>query len=130
MKWQEFVKTVQKKHSISYKEALTKSSPLWKEYKVKNSVKPKKKKSRKKRVVEAAPEISEFPKIKDKKKGSRKSVARTETRVVNDLGGNIGAEIDRRREKVKPKGRPRLRKKHSILLDSAYKYAARKSRIR
>ena len=129
MKWQEFVKTVQKEQGISYKEALKAASPLWAEEKEKQGVKPRKKKRRKKQKVEVPKDVVDFPKVDTKKKnGSKTKVAKTQSRVVNDLGGNIGNEIDRRREKLK--GRKRVRKKHSILLDSAYKYAARKGAIR
>ena len=129
MKWQEFVKNVQKEQGISYKEALKAASPLWKEHKEKQGVKPRKKNRRKKKKIEVPQDVVDFPKVNTKKKNGRKTkVAKTESRVVNDLGGNIGEEIDRRREKLK--GRKRIRKKHSILLDSAYKYAARKSAIR
>ena len=129
MKWHEFVKNVQKEQGISYKEALKAASPLWKEHKKQQGVKPRKKNRRKKQKVEVPQDVVDFPKVNTKKKNGRKTkVAKTESRVVNDLGGNIGDEIDRRREKLK--GRKRIRKKHSILLDSAYKYAARKSAIR
>ena len=129
MTWNEFVKQVQKEQGLSFKEAQKAASPLWKKEKQKQGVKPRKKKRRKKKKVEVPDDVVDFPKVDTKKKDSSKTkIAKTESRVVNDLGGNIGNEIDRRREKLK--GRKRIRKKHSILLDSAYKYAARKSAIR
>ena len=129
MTWNEFVKQVQKEQGISFKEAQKAASPLWKKEKQKQGVKPRKQKRRKKKKVEVPDEIVDFPKVNTKKKdGSKTKIAKTQSRVVNDLGGNIGNEIDRRREKLK--GRKRIRKKHSILLDSAYKYAARKAAIR
>ena len=129
MTWNEFVKQVQKEQGISFKEAQKAASPLWKKEKQKQGVKPRKQKRRKKKKVEVPDEIVDFPKVNTAKKdGSKTKIAKTQSRVVNDLGGNIGNEIDRRREKLK--GRKRVRKKHSILLDSAYKYAARKAAIR
>ena len=129
MTWNEFVKQVQKEQGLSFKQAQKAASPLWKKEKEKQGVKPRKKKRRKQKKVEVPEDVVDFPKVNTKKKdGSKTKVAKTESRVVNDLGGNIGNEIDRRREKLK--GRKRIRKKHSILLDSAYKYAARKSAIR
>ena len=129
MTWNEFVKKVQKEQGISYKLALTAASPLWAKEKQKQGVKPRKKKRRKKKKVEVPKDVVDFPKVDTTKKNSRKTkVAKTQGRVINDLGGNIGNEIDRRRDKLI--GRKRIRKKHSILLDSAYKYAARKSAIR
>jgi len=129
MTWNEFVKKVQKDRGISYKLALSAASPLWAEQKKKQGVKPRKKQRRKKKKVEVAQDVVDFPKVDTTKKDCRKTkVAHTQCRVVNDLGGNIGNEIERRREKLK--GRKRIRKRHSILLDSAYKYAARKSAIR
>ena len=129
MTWNEFVKQVQKEQGLSFKEAQKAASPLWKKEKQKQGVKPRKQKRRKKKKVEVPDDVVDFPKVDTKKKdGSKTKVAKTQSRVVNDLGGNIGNEIDRRREKLK--GRKRVRKKHSILLDSAYKYAARKSKIR
>ena len=129
MTWNEFVKKVQKEQGLSFKEAQKAASPLWKKEKQKQGVKPRKKKRRQKKKVEVPEDVVDFPKVDTKKKDSSKTkVAKTQSRVINDLGGNIGNEIDRRREKLK--GRKRIRKKHSILLDSAYKYAARKSAIR
>ena len=129
MTWNEFVKKVQKEQGISYKLALKAASPLWAKEKEKHGVKPRKKKRRKKKVVEVPVEVTDFPKVQTKKKqGSKQKIAKTQSRVVNDLGGNIGNELTRRREKLK--GRKRIQKKHSILLDSAFKYTARKSKIR
>ena len=129
MTWNEFVKQVQKEQGLSFKEAQKAASPLWKKEKQKQGVKPRKQKRRKKKKVEVPDDVVDFPKVDTKKKdGSKTKVAKTQSRVVNDLGGNIGNEIDRRREKLK--GRKRVRKKHCILLDSAYKYAVRKSKIR
>jgi hypothetical protein len=129
MTWNEFVKKVQKEQGISYKLALKAASPLWAKHKEKQGVKPRKKKRRKKKVVEMPVEVTDFPKVQTKKKqGSQQKIAKTQSRVVNDLGGNIGNELTRRREKLK--GRKRIQKKHSILLDSAFKYTARKSKIR
>ena len=123
MTWNEFVKQVQKEQGISFKEAQKAASPLWKKEKQKQGVKPRKQKRRKKKKVEVPDEIVDFPKVNTKKKdGSKTKIAKTQSRVVNDLGGKVGDEIDRRREKLK--GKKRIRKKHSILLDSAYKYAA------
>ena len=129
MTWNEFVKKIQKEQGISYKLALKAASPLWAKEKEKQGVAPRKKKRRKKKVVEMPVEVTDFPKVQTKKKqGSKQKIAKTQSRVINDLGGNIGNELTRRREKLK--GRKRIQKKHSILLDSAFKYTARKSKIR
>jgi len=129
MTWNEFVKKVQKEQGLSYKLALKAASPLWAKEKEKQGVKPRKKKRRAKKKIEVPKDVVDFPKVNTKQKqGSKHKIAKTQSRVVNDLGGNIGEELNRRREKLK--GRKRIRKKHSILLDSAFKYAARKSKIR
>ena len=44
MTWREFVRDLQKKEGISYKNALVKASPLWKEQKAKKAKAPKRKK--------------------------------------------------------------------------------------
>ena len=133
MNWREFVKKVQAEHGISYKEAMKKASPLWKEHKEAANDKPKKKarkaKKRAKKRVGVPKEVIDFPKVAKKRNEEvRQKIPQTQTVVVSDLGGAMGAEIDRRRNK-KLKGRKRLDKKHGLLLDSTHRYLARKSKV-
>ena len=112
---------------------MKKASPLWKEYKEAANDKPKKKprkaKKRAKKRVGVPKEVIDFPKVAKKRKEEvRQKIPQTQTVVVSDLGGAMGAEIDRRRNK-KLKGRKRLDKKHGLLLDSTHRYLARKSKV-
>ena len=129
MNWREFVKGVQKKHGISYKEAMQKASPLWKEHKTKQPKATKRKAKAKKKLVEAHIEVNEFPKPDHKNKPSRKLVPVTDVVRHTNIGGSIIPQDDRTTKKVKSKGRKRLRKKHSILYTAEAKYLARKSGI-
>lgn len=127
MNWREFVKQTQSKYGISYKEAMKKASPLWKVYKDK----PAKKKSRtkKKGKIELPEDVIDFPKSRTKKKKDvKQTIPQTQAVVKSALGGTIGDEIDRRRERPL-KGRKRLARKHGIVLDSTHRYMARKSKV-
>ena len=127
MNWREFVKQTQSKYGISYKEAMKKASPLWKEYKDKPAKKPRKKK--KKGKVELPEDVIDFPKSRAKKKKDvKQKIPQTQAVVKSDLGGTMGEEIDRRRERP-VKGRKRLARKHGIVLDSTHRYMARKSKV-
>lgn len=127
MNWREFVKQTQSKYGISYKEAMKKASPLWKVYKDK----PAKKKSRtkKKGKIELPEDVIDFPKSRTKKKKDvKQTIPQTQAVVKSALGGTIGDDIDRRRERPL-KGRKRLARKHGIVLDSTHRYMARKSKV-
>ena len=96
--WREFVREVQKKNKISYKEAMTKASALWK--KKPNS--EKKTKSKGPKGIDKVPEISQFP-IKmrfSKKKSNQRKVpdilSRNHTKRKRSL--NVGP-IDENRFK-------------------------------
>lgn len=129
MNWREFVKQIQADHGISYKEALQKASPLWKKHKDTAKNKPKKKARKSKKRVEIPKDVTDFPKVaKKRKEALREKIPQTQAVVVSDLGGSMGAEIDRRRNK-KLKGRKRMAKKHGLLLDSTHRYLARKSKV-
>ena len=130
MKWTEFVKKTRDEHEskISYKEAMKIASPLWKKMKeAPEPTKTPKTRKRKKKKGEKPPEISEYPKPKTKSKVTRRKVARTEATPMTDLGGSLSAIIPATQQKLR--GRRRIRKKHSVLLDSAHKFAARKSKV-
>ena len=130
MRWTEFVKKVRDEHEsqITYKEAMRIASPLWKKRKEEPAPKtPKTRKRKSKKKGEKPPEISEYPKPKTKKKTTRRKVAKTETTHVTDLGGSLSTVIPAAQQKVR--GRRRIRKKHSVLLDSAHKFQARKSKV-
>ena len=127
------MRDLQKREGISYKNALVKASPLWKEQKAKKAKAPKRKKAPKKKVIEGHVEVNEFPpkttKAKKKKKASRKVIPSTQAVPLTNLGGSIVPQDDRTSHKIKPKGRKRLRKKHTILYDIDSKFLARKARI-
>lgn len=125
MNWREFVKQTQSKYGISYKEAMKKASPLWKVYKDKPA--KKKRKTKKKGKVELPEDVIDFPKIRTKKDVKQK-IPQTQAVVKSELGGTMGDEIDRRRERP-TKGRKRLARKHGIVLDSTHRYMARKSKV-
>ena len=126
MNWREFVKQTQSKYGISYKEAMKKASPLWKVYKDKPA---KKKRKKKKGKVELPEDVIDFPKSRTKKKKDvKQKIPQTQAVVKSDLGGTMGDEIDRRRERP-VKGRKRLARKHGIVLDSTHRYMARKSKV-
>lgn len=96
--WREFVKEVQAKNKISYKEALQKASPLWAKQKSKKTKITSKKKKKKVEPLKEPEEVVDFPKHEKKKKKGRDP----------GLGKRKAAE---RLSKV----RKRLSKKHSIL---------------
>ena len=126
MNWREFVKQTQSKYGISYNEAMKKASPLWKVYKDKPA---KKKRKKKKGKVELPEDVIDFPKSRTKKKKDvKQTISQTQAVVKSDLGGTMGDEIDRRRERPL-KGRKRLARKHGIVLDSTHRYMARKSKV-
>ena len=126
MKWNDFVKKIRTERNISFKEALKVASPLWQQQK--NGKKPAKKRTKKKQKYEEPPEVTEFPKP-TLPKTTRRKVASTSTRNVTSLGGRLDTELARRADKRKPTTRQRLQRKHSVRLDSAYKYVARKSKV-
>ena len=109
--WREFVKETQTKYKISYKDAMQKASPLWQKRKDK---KPRKKKSKKK-VIEDVPEISEFPKPKEKKKDAVRKVIKPTV------------EQENLRDKRIKRRRARRMKKHSIMLDREAKSVGKMS---
>jgi len=119
MTWNEFVKKIREERKITYKEALKVASPLWKKQKKDKPVKKRKRTTKKKKYQEP-PEVTEFPKPAPvKPEATRRKIAVTTTKNVTNIGGQL---VDR-------PGRQRYKKKRSILLDSAYKYAARKSKV-
>ena len=119
MTWNEFVKKIREERKITYKEALKVASPLWKKQKKDKPVK-KKKRTTKKKKYEEPPEVTEFPKPTVKPEGTRRKIAVTTTKNVTNIGGRL---VDR------PSKRSRYKKGRTILLDSAFKYAARKSKV-
>lgn len=66
--WREFVKDVQAKKKISYKEALKKASPLWAKQKGKKTKITSKKKKKKVEPLKEPEEVVDFPKQEKKKK--------------------------------------------------------------
>ena len=123
MTWNEFVKKIREERKITYKEALKVASPLWqKQKKEKAAPVKKKKKTTKKKKYEDPPEVTEFPKPAPvKPERTRRKIAVTTTKNVTNIGGRI----------INPYNydKPKKRRTHSILLDSAYKYTARKSKV-
>ena len=129
MKWNDFVKKIRTERNISFKEALKVASPLWQQQKKDNKpAKNAKKRTKKKQKYEEPPEVTEFPKP-TLPKTTRRKVASTSTRNVTSLGGRLDTELARRADKRRPTTRQRLQRKHSVRLDSAYKYVARKSKV-
>ena len=118
--WREFVKEVQAKNKISYKEALKKASPLWAKQKIKKTKITSKKKRKKKVEPLKEPEVVvDFPKqVEKKKKVVRRRVPPTITQL--NMRGKKKME---RLNKV----RKRLAKKHSILIDHEAKQTAKLS---
>ena len=113
--WREFVKETQKKYKISYKEAMQKASPLWKKKKGKKPDKKTRIKRSKKNVIEDLPEISEFPKPKEKKKDAVRKVIKPTV------------EQENLRDKRIKRRRARRMKKHSIMLDREAKSVGKMS---
>ena len=68
--WREFVKEVQAKYKITYKEAMRKASPLWKQKKQKPVKKTRMKRSKKK--FEEPEEVMDIPKVAKKTKKERR----------------------------------------------------------
>ena len=94
--WNEFVKEIAEKHNLTRREAMKKASPLWK------------KKKRGKNTVKDVPVISEFPKIKKKKKSDKlPKPKRTKTVRHSEFGGRIDIAAPEPK-----KGYARMRKKH------------------
>ena len=71
--WREFVKEVQAKHKITYKEAMKKASPLWQ----KKKKQPKTRMKASKKKFTEPEEVTDFPKVSTKKKERKKRVPRT-----------------------------------------------------
>ena len=120
MTWNEFVKKIREERKITYKEALKVASPLWQKQKKDKPVK-KKRRTTKKKKYEEPPEVTEFPKPTVKPEGTRRKIAVTTTKNVTNIGGRL---VDRPSTQ-----RSRYKKGRTILLDSAFKYAARKSKV-
>ena len=121
MTWNEFVKKIREERKITYKEALKVASPLWKKHKKDKPVK-KKRRTTKKKKYEEPPEVTEFPKPAPvKPEGTRRKIAVTTTKNVTNIGGKLIDPLEPPRRKK--------RRRRTILLDSSYKYAARKSKV-
>ena len=117
--WREFVKEVQAKNKISYKDALKKASPLWAKQKSKKTKISSKKKRKKADPLKVPEEVVDFPKqVEKKKKVVRRRVPPTITQL--NMRGKKKME---RLNKV----RKRLAKKHSILIDHEAKQTAKLS---
>ena len=100
--WNQFVKEVAEKYSLSRKEAMKKASPLWK------------KKKRGKNEVKDVPEISEFPKIKKKKKKKPKKDSLPKGKPTKSVrASEFGGRIDIAAPPPK-KGYKRMRKAHLV----------------
>ena len=116
--WREFVKEVQKKESCTYKEALKKASPLWKAKKEKDNHTTPEKKVRKKRTkrkkVESANEVVDFPKVKAKADKKRRKVPRTQKVPITNLGGSLIPQ-DKPKKLTK---KQRYRKRKSVVYSS------------
>ena len=120
--WNEFVKEIQLDKKVSRKEAMQIASPLWQKKKLKDAKFGKKKKQKLKGDV---PEISEFPKVKKKrKKGKRVSVPATIAVAASQLGGRLPDSLHDDHPK---KGRRRLTKKHVVLQDSHFRFLAERA---
>jgi hypothetical protein len=116
--WREFVKEVQAKNKISYKEALKKASPLWAKQKSKKTKKTSKKK--KAEPLKEPEEVVDFPKQVEKKK--KKMVRRRVPPTITQLNMRGKKKMERLN-----KVRKRLAKKHSILVDHEAKQTAKLS---
>ena len=108
--WNEFVKEIAEKHGLSRKEAMKKASPLWKKQK------------RGKRKIKDVPVISEYPKVKPKKKKSDKlpRAKRTKTVRASEFGGRIDISAPEAK-----RGYGRMRKKHMILRHNPFGFLNR-----
>ena len=118
--WHEFVREIQGKYKLTYREAVKRASPLWK---AQASYK-KKLKSNKKLAegIEAAPEVSEFPKIDKRRKNKAK-------RQISAITNNnvFAPAVPAARDELKPsKKQKRDSRKHGPLLDSKFKYLSKK----
>ena len=118
--WHEFVREIQAKHDIPYKEALQKASPLWK---ARPNYKKKLKKNNKlAKGIEAPEEISEFPQVKKRR---NKKAAKPVSAVTNN--SVLTPANPPRRHNAKPsKKEKRAARKHGPLLDSKFKYLSKK----
>ena len=118
--WHEFVREIQAKHDISYRDALQKASPLWKarpnyKKKLKNNNKLAK-------GIEAPEEISEFPQVKKRR---NKKAAKPVSAVTNK--SVLTPTNPPSRHNAKPsKKEKRAARKHGPLLDSKFKYLSKK----
>jgi len=119
--WREFVKEVQAKNKISYKEALKKASPLWAKQKSKKTKITSKKKKKKADPLKEPEEVVDFPKLVEKKKKG-KVVRRRVPPTITQLNMRGKKKLERLN-----KVRKRLAKKHSILIDHEAKQTAKLS---
>ena len=118
--WREFVKEVQAKNKISYKEALKKASPLWAKQKSKKTRITSKKKKKAVEPLKEPDEVIDFPKQVEKKK--KKMVRRRVPPTITQLNMRGKKKMERLN-----KVRKRLAKKHSILIDHEAKQTAKLS---
>ena len=118
--WHDFVREVQAKHDISYKEALQKASPLWK---ARPDYKKKLKKNKKlAEGIETVDEIREFPQVKKRR---NKKAAKPISAVTNN--SVLTPTNPPSRHNAKPsKKEKRAARKHGPLLDSKFKYLSKK----
>ena len=118
--WHEFVREIQAKHDISYREALKKASPLWKQ---RPDYKKKLKKNKKlAKGIETVEEIREFPQVKKRR---NKKAAKPIAAVTNK--SFLAPANPPRRDGVKAsKKEKRDARKHGPLLDSKFKYLYKK----
>ena len=118
--WHEFVKEIQAKHDISYKEALKKASPLWK---ARPDYKKKLKKNKKlAKGIQAVEEIREFPQVKKRR---NKKAAKPVSAVTNNSVLTPANPPSRHNTKPSKKEK-RDARKHGPLLDSKFKYLCKK----
>ena len=115
--WNQFVTEYAEKHKLSRKEAMTKARPGWQKYKKSNP------KGNSIPGFQKREDVISWPPLKKRKKTGGSTIQATTIHRVNHRGGRIiqpnVAEIIRRQHHVK-----RKRKRHSILLDSAYNAVA------
>ena len=119
--WYEFVREIQAKHDISYREALQKASPLWK---ARHNYKKKLKKNKKlAKGIEAPEEITEFPKVQKRR---NKKAAKPVSAVTNKSVLTPTNPPSRHNAKPSKKEKRATRKHVGPLLDSKFKYMYKK----
>ena len=123
--WREFVKEVQIKNKISYKDAMKKASPLWAKKKGKKTkITSKKKRKKVKDPLDDVEEVIDYPK---QGKCKKKDVVRRRvppTIVQRNLRPGLGK---RKAAERLSRARKRLTRKHSILIDHDAKQTAKLS---